>query len=67
MNGFVKRNSQPVTGKGCAFEAATRWPERPMRLGERLRTNMLQVEGFGRAYLQQKRSITPGDHLIAFR
>jgi hypothetical protein len=38
-----------------------------MLLGERLRTNMLQVEVFDTAYLQQKRSITPGDRLVAYQ
>jgi hypothetical protein len=54
MNGSVKRNGHAVMGKGCALEAVRGWPMLPMRLGEGLRTNMLQDEVFDRAYLKQK-------------
>src|SRR3990167_85682 len=33
-NGYVKNNGQAVMGRGCAKEAANRWPFLPMILGE---------------------------------
>jgi hypothetical protein len=36
-NGFVKRNGQAVMGRGCALEAAQRWPQLPEELGSLLR------------------------------
>ena len=33
-NGTVKKNGECVMGRGCASEAATRWPEIPKMLGD---------------------------------
>lgn len=32
-NGFVKNNGEAVMGRGCAREAAQRWPDFPIQLG----------------------------------
>lgn len=37
-NGFVKNNGEAVMGRGCALEAAQRWPKLPAQLGEALST-----------------------------
>jgi hypothetical protein len=39
-NGYVKKNGQAVMGKGCAAEAANKWPFLPALLGE-------AIENFG--------------------
>lgn len=36
-NGFVKNNGEAVMGRGCALEAAQRWPDLPRTLGRLLR------------------------------
>lgn len=33
-NGFVKKNGEAVMGRGCAKQAATRWPGLPRVLGD---------------------------------
>lgn len=38
-NGFVKANGEAVMGRGCAKEAAMRWPWLPRALGGRLSRN----------------------------
>jgi hypothetical protein len=35
-NGFVKNNGEAVMGRGCAKEAAERWPQFPKMFGEML-------------------------------
>lgn len=37
-NGTVKRNGEAVMGRGCAKEAAEKWPRLPMMLGNRIRS-----------------------------
>lgn len=32
-NGFVKKNGEAVMGRGCAKEAALKWPDLPLKLG----------------------------------
>ena len=39
-NGFVKKNGCAVMGRGCAKEAASRWPQLPKLLG-----NAIDVQG----------------------
>jgi hypothetical protein len=36
-NGFTKKNGEAVMGRGCALEAAKRYPDFPKLLGEMLR------------------------------
>lgn len=36
-NGFVKKDGTATMGRGCALEAAVRWPELPALLGNVLR------------------------------
>ena len=36
-NGYVKNNGQAVMGRGCAREAADKWPFLPMILGEAIK------------------------------
>lgn len=36
-NGFVKKDGTAVMGRGCAAEAAKRWPSLPKKLGKRLK------------------------------
>lgn len=36
-NGFVKANGAAVMGRGCAKEAAERWPKMPRQLGRYLK------------------------------
>ena len=36
-NGFVKKDGNAVMGRGCALEAAKRWPDLPLELGACLR------------------------------
>lgn len=38
-NGFVKSTGDGVMGRGCAQEAATRWPKLPLELGIATRQN----------------------------
>lgn len=38
-NGFVKNNGEAVMGRGCARQAAQRWPDMPSRLGQGLKAN----------------------------
>lgn len=38
-NGTIKRNGEAVMGRGCAAEAAKRYPDFPSKLGEHLRKN----------------------------
>jgi len=38
-NGTVKRNGEAVMGRGCAAEAAQRWPTLPANLGDHLIMN----------------------------
>ncbi len=33
-NGFIKKNGEAVMGKGCAKQAAQRWPQLPAILGD---------------------------------
>lgn len=42
-NGYVKRSGEAVMGKGCALEAATRWPDLPKLYGKILMTSTLHV------------------------
>lgn len=35
-NGTVKKNGECVMGRGCALEAARRWPRFPLYLGQQL-------------------------------
>lgn len=37
-NGFVKKNGEAVMGKGCALEAAQKWPSLPRDLGTLLKS-----------------------------
>lgn len=37
-NGFVKRDGSAVMGRGCAAQAAQRWPDIPKQLGHLLQT-----------------------------
>jgi hypothetical protein len=52
-NGFVKRNGEAVMGRGCALEAAKKWPNLPKLLGEAILMNGNHVYGFrlGTVYL----------------
>jgi hypothetical protein len=36
-NGFVKKNGECVMGRGCAKEAAKKWPELPKALGDHIK------------------------------
>jgi hypothetical protein len=36
-NGFVKKDGKAVMGRGCALEAAKRWPTLPYELGKNLK------------------------------
>lgn len=38
-NGFVKADGRAVMGKGCAWEAAERFPQLPAKVGEHIRKN----------------------------
>jgi hypothetical protein len=35
-NGFIKKNGECVMGRGCALEAAKKWPELPQILGSKI-------------------------------
>ena len=51
-NGFVKSNGEAVMGRGCAKQAARKWPKLPVVLGERIKTRgvycaqLLRTSGF---------------------
>jgi len=45
-NGTVKTNGKAVMGKGCALEAANKWPNLPELLGIAIRTSGNHVYGF---------------------
>jgi hypothetical protein len=45
-NGFVKNNGEAVMGRGCAKEAAVRWPNLPRDLGKALQDYGNQVMRF---------------------
>jgi hypothetical protein len=36
-NGFLKKNGEAVMGRGCAWEAKTRFPELPKLLGQKIK------------------------------
>jgi hypothetical protein len=38
-NGFIRRDGTAVMGRGCAAQAAKRYPALPRRLGTRLQTD----------------------------
>lgn len=38
-NGFIKKNGEAVMGRGCALEAAQKWPDLPAFLGRAMRRN----------------------------
>lgn len=46
-NGFVKADGSAVMGRGCAKEAAQRFPKLPAELGERLRREGNTLHYFG--------------------
>lgn len=46
-NGFVKNNGLAVMGRGCALEAAKKYPQFPYYLGTRIKEHGLSVEQFG--------------------
>lgn len=56
-NGFVKKNGECVMGRGCAFEAKTRWPELPRQLG-----NILKINGNVVSFLRD----FPDNPLLSF-
>jgi hypothetical protein len=39
VNGFVKKNGEAVMGRGCALEAAQRYPQLPKELGAFIQKN----------------------------
>jgi hypothetical protein len=45
-NGFIKHDGSCVMGRGCAKEAATRYPQFPSVLGARIKQNGNVVMGF---------------------
>src|SRR6266550_9558402 len=45
-NGFVKNNGECVMGRGCAREAALRWPKLPLALGTCIKFGGNHVHGF---------------------
>lgn len=38
-NGFVKKNGEAVMGRGCALEAAKKYPSLPKVLGDHIKSN----------------------------
>lgn len=38
-NGFVKKSGECVMGRGCAFEAAQRFPDLPKRIGDHIKAH----------------------------
>lgn len=46
-NGYVKKNGEAVMGRGCAREAAKKWPELPEILGDMLRSDGNHVHELG--------------------
>lgn len=46
-NGFVKKDGTAVMGRGCAKEAAKKYPQLPEALGMRIQEHGLTVEVFG--------------------
>jgi len=57
-NGFVKRNGAAVMGRGCAREAARRYPGLEFKLGQLLKQNGNMVNYLGRQ--------VDGKHIITF-
>ena len=47
-NGFVKKNGEAVMGRGCAREAALKWPELPKYLGQAIKIYGNHVFAFDR-------------------
>lgn len=46
-NGFVKRNGECVMGRGCAFEAKSRFKDLPAELGLRIKMQGNHASRFG--------------------
>lgn len=61
-NGSVRRDGRAVMGRGCALQAAKKFPELPMQLGMALQNGNC-VKWLGVHYMTES---DPYKHLIAF-
>jgi hypothetical protein len=67
-NGFVKASGHAVMGRGCALEAAKRWPDLPLLLGHLLMNDTLRVQRLTNTsrYLASSTGVQLPYQLIAF-
>lgn len=66
-NGYVKTNGEAVMGRGCALEAAQKWPALPEVLGEMIKAggNHVYELGFATAH-DEVRSIRHAWNVLSF-